>query len=526
VKISPESGNGPKVNASAEFGTAICNLGDLDGNGFEDLAVGAPMEDTLTGSIYILFMKEDYTVLRSIRHARNQTGMPILFEKFEFGTSITNIGDLDGDNVTDIAVGAPGELVPSVFILYLNSDGSIKSNVLIRGEYVGNSPISTGDFAKYTPNGPPFELLSRFGTALAGIGDFNGDGVPDLAASTQDRSSDFNKIYIMFLDRNGTVLNYTEINTLGGGGGPVLPTDENLNFGSSLLSVGDVDLDGINDLAVGAKGFNDGFFGRSGAVFVLYMAENGTVKEFTKVSEASEPFNREVLIESDECGAALGSNGDINRDNIRQQRIPPPFGPLQLASPPRPSIPDIIMGCPQGSVNGGKPGRSFFLYLLKDKTVTDYTEIPADTDYRDNVQPDIQTADRFGSAIVGYQDLDNNGVRELVVGAPGDGANSGALYILFLRRRRHHVPAFCSICFYGPLLGVLAAILAAILSVILLILYFCKRNPDDVEIAAAKAGLIEEVKVFALPVTDEDRLKRTKTKKTKKVLVYTEEYPI
>ena len=87
-------------------------------------------------------------------------------------------------------------------------------------------------------------------------------------------------VYVLFMNANGTVKSSQKIAS-GTGGGPTLANGD--HFGSSVASLGDLDGDGVTDLAVGAIGDATGRTNR-GAVYVLFMNANGTVKSSQKIA--------------------------------------------------------------------------------------------------------------------------------------------------------------------------------------------------------------------------------------------------
>ena len=122
-----------------------------------------------------------------------------------FGHDIELISDLDGDGVTDIVVGAyhdddGGYNTGAVYILFLNSDGTVKSSQKISS--------SEGNFRE------KLELEDSFGFSLSKLGDLNGDGITDIAVGSPHRhyfNSDLSPLHILFLNSDGKVISFETI---------------------------------------------------------------------------------------------------------------------------------------------------------------------------------------------------------------------------------------------------------------------------------------------------------------------------
>ncbi|MET0066160.1 MAG: integrin alpha [Candidatus Thiodiazotropha sp.] len=268
-KISEETGGfDGNLDASDGFGTAIANLGDLDRDGIDDLAVGAPGDDDGggdRGAVWILFLNQDGTVKASQKISSSEGDLAQDPENGDrFGTSVTAIGDLNGDGHTDLAVGAPGDDDGgpdrgAVWILLLNSDGTVDGVERIsqtRGEF-------DGDLSDY----------SGFGSALANLGDLNDDGIDELAVGAEaadDGGTDRGAVWILFLDDSAEVISTSRLSDTRGSfdGG----LDDGDAFGCNLASIGDLDGDNLDDLAVSACGDDDGGVDK-GAVWILFLAD-------------------------------------------------------------------------------------------------------------------------------------------------------------------------------------------------------------------------------------------------------------
>src|SRR5262245_61334870 len=111
------------------FGYALAALGDVNGDGVGDLAVGGPYDQDggpNRGAVWILFLKSDGTVLGEQKISQTQGGFTgVLADQGNFGRALAATGDLDGDGVPELAVLAsrPNRM----FVLLLNANGTVKS---------------------------------------------------------------------------------------------------------------------------------------------------------------------------------------------------------------------------------------------------------------------------------------------------------------------------------------------------------------------------------------------------------------
>ncbi|MFC1746635.1 hypothetical protein ACFL35_21765 [Candidatus Riflebacteria bacterium] len=310
-KISDTAGNFTAVLDNEDtFGVSSANIGDLNGDGIEDLAVDALVDDdggTNRGAVYILFLNTNGTV-KSHQKISDTAGNfgAILNNEDRIGMDLANIGDLNGDGVTDLAVGVSrdddgGTDRGAVYILFLNTNGTVNSYQKISD--------TAGNFSALLEN------EDHFGRCITAIGDVNGDGVMDIAVGAYwDDDGGYNRgaVYILFLNANGSVSGYQKISDTAGNFTAVLDNED--YFGIGATDIGDLNHDGIPDLAISSKNDDGGGTDR-GAVYILFLNTDGTVKSHQKISNTLGNFSA-LLDNGDFFGGGMAFLGDYNGDGI------------------------------------------------------------------------------------------------------------------------------------------------------------------------------------------------------------------
>ncbi len=407
-KVSATSGGlGAVLDQGDVFGEALARL-DPGHGGTPTLLVGAPGADdggSDRGALHVLVLAADGTVSSATRISATAGGFGgELNNGAAFGDGLAGLGDVNGDGVLDVAVGAPGDGKGAVWILLLDTDGTVKGEQRVASG-VGGFPdlLGAGD---------------RFGEALAPLGDLDGDGVPDLAVGARfddDGGANRGAVWILFLAADGTVREHAKLSASSGDfAGPLTNGDQ---FGVSIANMGDIDGDGVIDLAVGADGDDDGaptFIGAVGAVWILHLARDGTAKSSSKISLESGGFSGD-LDEGDVFGRSIAAPGDLDGDGVG----------------------DLAVGA-EGDDDGGLGhGSVWVLFLAPDGSVRRHQKISSTEGQFGGA---LDEADRLGHALAALGDLDGDGVGDLAASAHRDddggvglSANLGAVWQLFLR---------------------------------------------------------------------------------------------
>lgn len=368
--------------ASERFGTSVSGAGDLNGDGFDDFVVGAPLWDNGAtqdvGRAYVYFGKSS-TVPAPWTLAAQLTGAGQAGS--QFGMAVAGIGDVNGDGYADLAVGAP-----------LHDDGAGRVDAGQVRIYFGGSGTAFDTTADATMS--PAAPDSQYGSAISGGGDFNGDGRSDFVVGVPRFTAGQNL--------EGAALLYY------GGAGSFDTTADltfesnvaDLNLGRAFAGLGDVNGDGFSDVSIGAPLYDNGQT-NEGAVFVFHGATSATANAVV-----------DTILESDVAGSLFGASlaiGDSNGDG---------YADLAIGSPNATDYAIAEFGMVH-VVRGSGTGLTTDKYQIRGLSST-------------------TTGGRFGSSLA-FVDFNGNGFPELFVGAPeetvGGRARQGALYIVQSDRR-------------------------------------------------------------------------------------------
>ncbi|MBW2420099.1 MAG: hypothetical protein JRH19_16270, partial [Deltaproteobacteria bacterium] len=410
------------------WGHDVANIGDLNGDGVVDIAVGGGGEDdggNRAGGVWILFLKRngevhDYQKITDTAGflSPNNDGTTLSAGDW-FGRGLGAL-DLDDDGRRELIVGANHFQYldgGNLHVLFLEDDGTVAASGKIHAVHLSET---------LDPDG-------LFGNGIAAVGDIDTtDGQVDRviavgAPGDDEGGTNSGAVHLLFLDSGGNVVTDKKIFEGCASCGFTGNLDPSDRFGDDVEAIGDLDLDGVIDLAVSAVSDDDHPENPGdadpnldvGAVWILFMQADGTVKDQQKISLLDGGLSSIHGFggATDKLGRGLGWLGE---------NLGAPGGVLAV-----------------GSENyvGQDPGGVIFLNLGPDGTVEAQTEMltsyPADIGLPVGalLVPD-QDADRLGDGIVLLGDLDGDGSNDIAVTARdafvGGLVQGGATYIMNL----------------------------------------------------------------------------------------------
>ena len=403
----------PEVAGIAEagdhFGHALA-AADFDNDGFIDLAIGAPGEDTAINGVGAV------DVLHGGVGGLSGAGSQLFTQASpgvvgtaedgdEFGQALA-AADFDTDGVADLVVGVPFEDLGTTF-----DAGAV--NVLYGSAAGGLSGAGSQLFTQASPGVVgTAEAGDFFGQTLA-AGDFSGDAVDDLAVGIPNEDL----ISAQATDAGAVNVLYAAAGGLSGAGSQLFTQDSPGVVGTatideflgSSLAAGDFDTDGVADLAVGVPLEGEPFVSQLGAVNVLYGSASGLSGAGSQLFTQDSPGVVGIAENGDQFGQALAT-GDVNGDGASDLAV---------------GVPGEDLGAvvDAGAVNllygaaGGLSGSDSQLFTQGSFGVVD----------------DVEAGDQFARAVA-VGDFDDDGIDDLTVGVPAEdvGAvvDAGAVNVL------------------------------------------------------------------------------------------------
>ncbi|MEI8383067.1 MAG: integrin alpha, partial [Planctomycetota bacterium] len=308
------------ADAVDRSGYSVSSAGDVNGDGFDDLLIGAFFGDasgnskSLAGDSYVVFGGATLPATIDLANL-GSAGITIYgVDASDYsGLSVSGAGDVNGDGFDDLIVGAPSA----------DASGNAKSNAGDSYVIFGGAALpSTIDLASLGTAGITIsgaDAGDGSGLSVSSAGDVNGDGFDDLlvgaiyADASSNGKSNAGDSYVIF---GGAALPATiDLATLGSAGVTIFGADASDSSGRSVSSAGDVNGDGFDDLLIGANKADASGNAKSNAVdsYVIFggAALPPTIDLASLGSAGVTIFGADA---GDGGGVSVSNAGDVNGD--------------------------------------------------------------------------------------------------------------------------------------------------------------------------------------------------------------------
>jgi hypothetical protein len=306
-----------------EAGAAVA-VGDTNGDGLSDIIIGAP-GDT---SVFVVFGKAGTSDVDLNSLGSQGYQIDAAASGHETGASVANAGDVNGDGLTDILIGA--------------DEATVDGDALAGAAYVVHGKTNTLPVDLDTLGGGGYHIEAadagdRAGAAVANAGDVNLDGRPDqLVGATLAGSGLEGAAYVVFGKTSSSTV---ELGALGSGGYALNGAFALENTGKSLAGDRDVNGDGRDDVLVGARVADNNGRTNSGSTYVVYG--KGTTRAISLGGlTSSKGYRIDGPASGTQVGVATALSGNL-------------FGST-LGS-------DVVLGAPNNSANGRASSGSVYV---------------------------------------------------------------------------------------------------------------------------------------------------------------------
>jgi len=386
------------INPNDGSGLSVSGAGDVNGDGIDDILIGAPGNNANTGQSYVVFgSREPFPAEFNLINLNGTNGFAIngIYPFDSCGHSVSGAGDVNGDGIADILIGAPTH---SALI------GQGQSYVVFGSKESWPAAMNLSDLNGnngFTINGINSQDVS--GWSVSRAGDVNGDGLDDILIGAAGAYNKTGQSYVVFGNKGPWPADFYLITLNGNNGFAINGINAgDAGIGYSVSGAGDVNGDGLDDILIGASGAYQSI-GQSYVVF----GSTGRWPEVMNLKSLNgdNGFAINGINPGDESGYFVSGTGDVNGDDIVDILIGAQFANNQMGQ--------------SYVVFGSKKSWPAYVYLYRLNGTNGF------------VINGIKSGDWSGNSVSGAGDVNGDGIADILIGAIGSNNNTGQTYVVF-----------------------------------------------------------------------------------------------